>query len=66
MKGLEQIFDSMKPGLQFLITCAMGLLAHLDKVASVMALAVLIFQFKLVYYNSKLKKIEYEKESKHP
>jgi hypothetical protein len=64
MKEFEHIFESFRPITQFLITCGMGILAHLDKCASVLALAVLVFQFKVVYYNAKLKKIEYEKECK--
>lgn len=64
MKALEQIFESFRPITQFSITCAMGVLANLDKVASVVALIVLLFQFKVVYYNGKIKKMKYEKECK--
>jgi len=62
MKELEQIFESLRPVTQVCLACAMGALAHLDKIASVVALAVLIFQFKVVYYNSKLKRMEYEEK----
>lgn len=62
MKTLDQIFESFRPVTQFFITCAMGAMAHVDKVASVVALIVLLFQFRVVYYNGKLKKIEYDRE----
>ncbi len=64
MKELEQFFDSFKPITQFCITCLMGLVAHLGLITSIVALVVLLFQFKVVYYNGKLKKIKYDKASK--
>lgn len=64
MKELEHLYESTKPVFQFLVTCTMGVIAHLDQCASVLALAVLIFQFKVTYYNSKIKKMEYDKEKR--
>ncbi len=64
MKELEQILESLRPLTQMLITCFMGCIAHLGMITSVVALVVLLFQFKVVYYNGKLKQIEYDKERK--
>jgi len=63
-KTLGQVLESLSSFTQFCLAGIMGLLAHLDVVASVVALLVLLFQFKVVYYNGKLKKIEYNKEKK--
>ncbi|MCP4673400.1 MAG: hypothetical protein GY857_19090 [Desulfobacula sp.] len=62
MKELEQIFESFKPVTQFIITCLMGVIGHLGIITSIVALVVLIFQFKVVYYNGKLKKLEFDKK----
>ncbi len=64
MKELEQIFESFKPLTQFFITCLMGLIGHLGLVTSIVALVVLLFQFKVVYYNGKIKKLEFKKKEK--
>ena len=62
MKLLEQLFDSLRPWVQFCVTCAMTWLAHLDVIASIVALVVLLFQFKVVYYRGKLERLKYNKE----
>jgi hypothetical protein len=69
MKEIEQIFESFRPLTQFCITCAMGVVAHLDTIASILAIVVLMFQFKVVFLNGKVKgmelklrEMEYEKE----
>ena len=49
---------------QSIVAFFMAALAHLDVAASILALVVLLFQLKVVYYNSKIKKMEYEKEIK--
>ena len=64
MKEFEEIIDSFSPVTQAIIAFCMGLFAHLDVIASVIAMVVLLFQLKVVYYNGKLKKIEYDKECK--
>jgi len=58
MKEIDQVFESLGPVKSFLVTCLMGLLAHLDIVASVLAIVVLLFQFKVVFLNGKVKAIE--------
>ena len=68
---LEQILESLKPAGHFLLTLAMGIFAHLDIIASLLAVVVLLFQFKVVFFNGKvkemelkLKRMEYNKECK--
>ena len=63
MKELEQLFESFKPVQQFFITIWAWITVNLNiGIASTMvALLVLLFQLKVVYYTGKLKKVEYDK-----
>jgi len=63
MKELEQIFEQFKPVQQFLITIGAWVVAHcsIGAFSTLLALFVLLFQLKVVYYSGKLKKIEYDK-----
>ena len=64
MKELEQLFESFRPLTQCFITCLLGIVAQLGLITSIIALVVLLFQLRVVYYNGKLKRIQYDKECK--
>ena len=59
---LEQLFESLKPMTQIIVAFAMGVFAHLDVCASVIAVLVLLFQLKVSYYKGKREKVAYDKE----
>ena len=63
MKEIEQFFESFKPVQQFCITLWAWITVNLDIgwASTFVALMVLLFQLKVVYYTGKLKKIEYDK-----
>ena len=64
MDTLNTIFESLKPMTNIFLALIMGVVAHIGTIASIVALFVLLFQLKVVFYNSKLKKIEYDEKKK--
>lgn len=63
---MKEFFESLKPIQQFVITIGAWLMANcsVSNISTIVALLVLLFQLKVVYYSGKLKKIQYDKENK--
>lgn len=55
---IEQLFDSFDTVTRSVIALLMGMFAYLDVAASILAVLVLMLQFRVVCYNLKLKKLE--------
>ncbi|MCG8642738.1 MAG: hypothetical protein MI862_23630 [Desulfobacterales bacterium] len=64
MKMIEQLLEPLKPFQQICIACIMSVLAHLDVIASIVAVLVLLFQLKVSFYKGKREKAAYDKECK--
>lgn len=58
----EQLLESLRPITQAIIAFFMGVFAHLDVCAAVLALVVLLLQLKVLYYKGRREKAAYEKE----
>ena len=64
MKLIDQILEPLRPFTQICLAFLMSVLAHLDIIASIVALLVLLFQLKVSFYKGKREKIAYDKECK--
>ena len=62
IRTLEQIFEPLKPMTQTILAVLMAVISHLGLITSIVALFVLLFQLKVLYYKSKREKIAYDKE----
>lgn len=57
---VAQTFDG--PGAQSIVAGFFGAFAHLDACATVVAIAVLLFQLKIAFYKGKAVKLDYEQK----
>ena len=64
MKIIDQILEPLKPLTHICIAFFMSVIAHLDIIASIVALLVLLFQLRVSFYKGKREKIAYDKECK--
>ena len=64
MKIIDQILEPLRPFTHICIAFFMSVIAHLDKIASIVALLVLLFQLKVSFYKGRREKAAYDKECK--
>jgi len=62
--ALKQIFESFTPAEQAVVGFFTWLASHINTGTAIVALVVLLFNLKVVYYKGKNEQLKYEKESR--
>lgn len=64
LESLQDLCESFRPATQFLITLFSWAIGQIGTVTAILALIVLAYQLRVVYYTGKLRKLECDKACK--